>query len=112
MHFTAFYVYRPWNPLHVTSCTRPAGCSLFAERLLRNVRQDVRYTFFLFNDLLLYASTRFGKLNVHRRLPLATLRLVDVPERGLMARRTRNVTAENTLQHMMEYTMHFTAFYT
>ena len=42
--------------------------------------KDVRYTFFLFNDMLLYASTRFGKYNVHRRLPLAKLRVVDVAE--------------------------------
>ena len=48
--------------------------------------KDKRYTFFLFSDLFVYASTRFGKLHVHQQLPLRSMRIVDISNKLFVRR--------------------------
>ncbi len=42
---------------------------------------DRTYTFLLFSDCLVYANTRFGKLHLHQKLPLNTMKLIDIEDR-------------------------------
>jgi len=49
--------------------------SLVKQASTSNQRQ--RYEFFLFSDLLVYASVRFGRLSAHQLLPLKTMRVYD-----------------------------------
>eukprot|EP01029_Cantina_marsupialis_P007764 TRINITY_DN187_c1_g4_i2.p1 TRINITY_DN187_c1_g4~~TRINITY_DN187_c1_g4_i2.p1 ORF type:complete len:1803 (-),score=400.90 TRINITY_DN187_c1_g4_i2:228-5636(-) len=63
---------------------------LVREGVLTKVHKEgkgrkVKYQFFLFNDLLVYAKRSIvGKLHAHQQIPLNTIRLKDIPDHETM----------------------------